>query len=96
MHDKDKARMLGFTSWTDNEMGSIKAPVLIMQGDHDIVTTAHALEMSHILPDAQLVILPGDHGSYIGEICSVRKDSKIPMMTVTIIEEFLKKPSNHL
>jgi pimeloyl-ACP methyl ester carboxylesterase len=91
MHDKDKARMIQFKNWTEDEMRSIQAPVLVILGDHDVVTTAHALEMSQVLPHAELMILPGNHGSYLGEICSVKKDSKIPAMTVVVVEEFLKK-----
>jgi pimeloyl-ACP methyl ester carboxylesterase len=89
MHDKDKERMLQFKDWSDDDMRSIKAPTLLIIGDHDVVKPEYAVEMSHIIPQAQLMIVPGDHGSYIGEVCSVKPDSKIPALTVSVIEEFL-------
>jgi pimeloyl-ACP methyl ester carboxylesterase len=91
MHDKDKERMIQFKDWKDEDIRSITAPTLLIIGSHDIVTPEHAVEMSHVIPHAELMILPGDHGSYIGEICSLEKGSKIPEMTVEVIEEFLKK-----
>ena len=91
MHDKDKNRMLQFKDWTDEAISSIKAPTLLIIGDNDIVTPEHALEMLHLIPHAKLMVLPGEHGSYIGEVCSAKKDSKIPGMTVAVIEEFLKE-----
>jgi len=35
-------------------------------------------------------VLPGVHGSFIGEVCTVKKGSKIQEMTVEVVEEFLK------
>jgi len=91
MFDKDRERMLKFRDWTDDTMRSIKAPTLIIIGDHDVITPEHAIEMSRVIPHAGLMILQGDHGSYIGEVCSVKKGSKIPEMTVAVVEEFLKE-----
>jgi pimeloyl-ACP methyl ester carboxylesterase len=91
MHDKDRNRMLQFKDWRDEDLHAIKAPVLLIIGDHDIVTPEHAVEMSHKFPNAELMILPGDHGSFIGEVCSAKEGSKIPKLTVAAIEEFLNK-----
>lgn len=90
MHDKDKERMLHFKDWTDENLRSIKAPTLLIIGTHDVVIPEHALEMSKIIPQAELMIVPGTHGSFIGEVCSAKKGSKVPEMTVAVIEEFLK------
>lgn len=90
MHDKDRDRMLQFKDWPDDMLKSIKATALIINGTHDVVTVEHALEISRVIPNSELLILPGNHGSYIGELCSMEKDSKIPEMVVTVIEEFLK------
>ena len=89
MFNRDKERMLHFKDWTDNDMRSIKAPTLLICGDHDVVTPEHVVAMSHIIPKAQLMILPGDHGSYIGEVCTAKPGSKMPAFTVSVIEEFL-------
>lgn len=91
MHDKDKARMLQFKDWSDKDLTSIKAPALLIIGDKDIVTPEHAVEMSHKIPNAELIILPGTHGSFIGEVCTVIPGSKMPDITVALVEEFLDK-----
>jgi len=89
MHDKDKNRMLGFRDWSDESMRSIKAPSLILSGDKDVVLPEHAVAMSKLLPNARLMILPGGHGSYIGEICSPAPADKILQSITTLIIDFL-------
>lgn len=91
MFDKDRERMLQFKDWSDQELQSIQAPTFLIIGDHDVVTPEHAVKMSHVIPNAQLMILPGTHGSFIGEICTAQAGSKLPETTVAIIEEFLNK-----
>jgi pimeloyl-ACP methyl ester carboxylesterase len=93
MFEKDRQRMIDFKDWSDEDLQSIKANSFIICGDHDIVTTAHAVKMSQLIPDARLMILPGTHGSFIGEICSKEKGSKLPQLTVEAIEEFFSKPN---
>ena len=89
MFEKDKMRMIGFQDWPEQTLTSIKAPALVIVGDKDVVTTEHTLEMSRKIPDCRLMILPGTHGSFIGEGQSETK-SKIPSLTIEVIEEFLK------
>ncbi len=89
MHDKDKERMVRFIDWTDEDLQSIKAETLIIVGDKDAVTPEHGAKMCRIIPKARLMVLPGEHGSYLGEVCTAKKGSKIPEMTVAVIEEFL-------
>lgn len=91
MFEKDRGRMLQFKDWRDEDLASIKAPTLIIAGDKDVVTPAHAVKMSQAIPNAQLMILPGTHGSFIGEACTVKEGSKMPEFTVTVIEEFLER-----
>jgi pimeloyl-ACP methyl ester carboxylesterase len=90
MHDKDRDRMRRVKDWTDESLKSIKSKTLLIVGDHDVVTTEHTTKMSHLIPNASLMVLPGVHGSFIGEVCTVKKGSKIPDMTVEVVEEFLK------
>lgn len=94
MFTKDRDRMVHFKGWSNDELKSIQAPAFIIAGDHDVVTPEHAVKMSKVIPNAQLMILPGTHGSFIGEICSAEEGSKIPEMAVGIIEEFLDKEVN--
>ncbi len=89
MFDRDVERMSNFKDIPDENLSSIKVPALVMAADHDVVTPEHALKMSRTIPGAQLAIMPGSHGSFIGEVCTVKKGSKLPEMTVTMIDEFL-------
>lgn len=91
MHDKDKERMLHFKDWTDDDLRSIKAPTLLMVADHDVMTVEHTVIMSRLIPNAELMVLPGIHGSFIGEICTVNKRSKMTETTSAMIKEFLDK-----
>jgi len=91
MFEKDKERMLHFKGWSDEELATIKAPTLIIGADKDVATPEHTVEMSEKIPHSSLVILPGTHGSFIGEICTAVPGSQLPAMTVTLIKEFLDK-----
>ncbi|MCW3090401.1 MAG: alpha/beta hydrolase [Ferruginibacter sp.] len=91
MHDKDRMRMLQFEDWNDGDLFSIKAPALLIAADKDVVTPQHTMEMAQKIPNASLMILPGIHGACIGEICTATPGSKMPELTVGIIEEFLAK-----
>jgi pimeloyl-ACP methyl ester carboxylesterase len=91
MFDRDVNRMLSFRDIPDEKIKNIHAPALIINADRDVITTEHALELSRTLPLAHLAILPGEHGEYIGEITTLKKNSKIPMLVTHLILEFLKK-----
>jgi pimeloyl-ACP methyl ester carboxylesterase len=92
MHDKDLGRMVRFRDWSDEALRSIRAPVLLMTSDRDIVTPEHAVQMSHVLPNARLVILPGQHGEFLGEVCSARPGSRVPELTAALVAEYLDGP----
>lgn len=89
MFDRDTARMRNFKDIKEEDIKSIKAPALIINGDKEVVLAEHAMELFHSLQNANLAILPGGHGEYIGEICSPDKKSKIPDLVVEMIERFL-------
>ena len=92
MFEKDKQRMLNFKDMSNDDLKSIKAPTLLMVADHDVVMPEHVLKMSRLIPYARLAVLPGTHGSFIGEVCTAQKDSKLPEITAGLVEEFLHKP----
>jgi pimeloyl-ACP methyl ester carboxylesterase len=92
MFEKDKNRMVEFKGWKEEDIRNIQAPVLILTGDADVVRPEHAVEMMRQLPHARLSILPGGHGAYIGEVTTGMEHSKIPELTVAMIEEFLNEP----
>ena len=83
--------MLQFTDWSDDQLRSIKAPTLLIAGDRDVMTPEHTVQMFRLIPDAQLMIVPGTHGSFIGEVCAAEEGSKMPETTAAVIREFLNK-----
>jgi len=92
MFNKDVQRMRTFKDWQKEDVRSIQASALIVIGDHDLTMPEHAVEMYRLLPHARLAILPGSHGSYMGEAMSPDPDSKIPELFVAMVNEFLASP----
>ncbi|HET9278048.1 MAG TPA: alpha/beta hydrolase [Flavitalea sp.] len=91
MFERDVARMIAFKDISDEKIKQIDAAALVINGDAEVVRVEHAVALSQILPHAQLVIIPGGHGDYIGEICSPNKNSKLPGIVTVLIETFLEK-----
>jgi pimeloyl-ACP methyl ester carboxylesterase len=89
MFNLDVARMKAFKDISAADIHAIQAPALVINGDADAVRTEHALALSRTLPHAQLMILPGGHGEYIGEIAAPNKHRKIPALVTAVIEAFL-------
>ena len=51
-----------FKGFSDQEVKSIKAHVLVITGDRDAVRPEHAVEIYRLIPNSQLAVLPGaDH-----------------------------------
>jgi pimeloyl-ACP methyl ester carboxylesterase len=92
MFIKDSRRMQTFIDSPEEALKSIAVPTLIVVGDQDIVMPEHAVEMHRLLPKSQLAILPGNHGSYMGEIMSQGQTSQMPALFVEMINEFLLTP----
>lgn len=89
MHDKDAARMRNFEDVPDELVRSVRAPTLILLGDQDIVKPEHGLELSRLIPNARLLILPGGHGDYLGEAVMTQSETRYPELTAGLIAEFL-------
>ncbi|HET9004865.1 MAG TPA: alpha/beta hydrolase [Gemmatimonadaceae bacterium] len=89
MHDKDRARMLGFTDWKASDLQAITAPALIVVTDRDVVRPEHALEMVHLLPNGRLAVFLGGHGEFFGEAMSPHPESRVPELFAAMVEEFL-------
>jgi pimeloyl-ACP methyl ester carboxylesterase len=90
MFERDSRRMLGFRDWTDEQLNGIHAPTLVVASDADVMTPEHAVEMFRLIPDCELMILPGGHGEYMGEI-SFKKREERAAAFVPLIEEFLRE-----
>jgi pimeloyl-ACP methyl ester carboxylesterase len=91
MHDRDAKRMVHFKDIPDEQLAAIKVPVLIINGDKDVITIEHAMELHKKIVNSELAIIPGAHGEYIGEVTTIKADFKESEMVVPMIEKFLNK-----
>jgi pimeloyl-ACP methyl ester carboxylesterase len=89
MFNKDAQRMYTFKGWTDEQIRLIQAPAFVILGDQDLPTPEHAAKMARLFPYGRLAILPGTHGSYIGEAFNPKPESNIPDLFVAMVNEFL-------
>jgi pimeloyl-ACP methyl ester carboxylesterase len=81
--------LLSFEGWSEAELVSIKAPTMILQGNYDVARLEHIAAMARLIPDAQVVVLPGGHGAYLGEVMAAIPGSRLPAYTTGMILEFL-------
>ncbi len=93
MFTRDATRMQTFRNWPDAAIRSITAPSFVVIGDQDVTLPEHAVEMYHVLPHARLAILPGSHGSYLGEVMTAGTPTKLPALFVAMVDEFLRAPT---
>lgn len=91
MFNKDVQRMRTFKGWTDEQMKSIEAPVLIINGSTDVGSCEHAVRMYRIIPNSELAIFPGEHGAYLGTIETLNNSEWSKFNATHLILEFLNK-----
>jgi pimeloyl-ACP methyl ester carboxylesterase len=89
MHDKDAERMRNFVDVPDEAVRSVRARTLIIAGDQDIVKPEHAIELTHLIQGARLLILPANHGDYLGEAIVAPTETAYPSLTAELIGQFL-------
>jgi pimeloyl-ACP methyl ester carboxylesterase len=89
MHDKDAERMRRFEDVPDALLKEVRASVLVVIGDHDIVKPEHALDLQRQIAGARLLVLPAGHGDYIGEAVMTQRASRYPELVAGLIEQFL-------
>lgn len=92
MHHQDRNRVLAFKDWPDSAIRAIQAPTLLIISEQDVVLPEHAIAMSRMLPKGRLAILPGFHGAFLGEVVTAKHGSKVPQLSVAMIDEFLNEP----
>lgn len=81
--------MLSFEGWDGAQLASIKAPTMIIQGNYDVMPLNGLAEMASLISNAQVVVLPGGHGTYLGEVMAAAPGSHLPQYATGIILEFL-------
>ena len=91
LFDKDSKRMQNFEDWNSTILTSIEVPALLISGDKDVIKPEHVVEMWRLIPDAQLMILPATHGSYMMADFEGNVDRSLIDLTVSEIEKFLNK-----
>jgi pimeloyl-ACP methyl ester carboxylesterase len=89
MFTKDVQRLKAFQGWSDGQMQSIQIPTLIINGNKDIGSLEHAVEMSRMLPKSELAVLPGGHGDYLGALETLSAGRSKNYYVTNLIEEFL-------
>jgi pimeloyl-ACP methyl ester carboxylesterase len=92
MHDKDAERMRHFADVPDADLRALRAPTLILIGDHDIVKPEHAVELTHLIPGSRLMVVVGGHGDYLGEAIMTQSATRAPELTAGFVEDFLDGP----
>jgi len=91
MFNKDVQRMKTFRGWSDEQMHSIKVPVLVINGNNDVGTVEHAVEMYRLIADCELAIFPGGHGDYLGAIETLDDKGWSKFNATLLVESFLDK-----
>jgi pimeloyl-ACP methyl ester carboxylesterase len=90
MYQRDVVRMQTFKDIKEEEIKGIQAPALIIVGNNDVASPEHAVEMYRQMQKAKLLIVPGGHGDYIGELATLKPDNN-EYPVVPMIEDFLKE-----
>jgi pimeloyl-ACP methyl ester carboxylesterase len=79
-----KVASIEWEGFSDEELASIKAPVLIMVGDRDFVRIEHAVETLRRIPIAEVAVIPdAGHFALLSE----------PERITSIVKHFLEKPA---
>ena len=83
----EKVGGIQWKGFSEEELASIKAPILIVQGDHDFVRLEHSVETVKLIPHAELAVIPdASHFALSSE-----QERVIPM-----VKHFLDKPEKRL
>lgn len=90
MFHLDRELMLtGFTDWPESLVASIAAPTLVIAADRDVVRAEHAVRLASLIPGARTLVVPGNHGDYLGEIGGAGGDPGPLRRTLPFIVDFL-------
>ena len=89
LFELDRQRILGFPGWSDEDVGRITARTLVLCADRDVVSAEHAVRMSRAIPGARLMIVPGGHGDYLGELAASDGDLQLMHATLPQLLHFL-------
>ena len=87
---KTVAMMRSFHDLDAATLHSISVPVLVMDGDRDVITPEHEAELARTVPHGELAIFPASqHGEYIGAAESPHPGARLLAHGIETIETFL-------
>jgi pimeloyl-ACP methyl ester carboxylesterase len=58
--ERERAMVFAGPNWSLEQLATIRAPVLLLNGEHDLVLLPYATEMKNAIPGARLEIVPGE------------------------------------
>jgi pimeloyl-ACP methyl ester carboxylesterase len=58
--ERERAMVFAGPNWSLEQLGTIRAPILLLNGEHDLVLLPYATEMKNAIPGARLEIIPGE------------------------------------
>jgi pimeloyl-ACP methyl ester carboxylesterase len=79
----NKVSSIQWNGFSNEELASIKAPVLIALGDHDFVRLEHAVETFKVIPNAELAVIPD-----AGHFALFSEEERV----IPVVKHFLEKP----
>jgi pimeloyl-ACP methyl ester carboxylesterase len=83
----EKVAGLQWEGFSNDELASIQAPVLVALGDHDFVRLEHAVESFRRIPNAELAVIPdAGHLALYSE----------PERVIPVVKHFIEKPAERL
>ena len=91
LFELDRQRILAFPGWQDDDLRRITARTLVLSADRDVMSPEHAVRMSRVIPGARLMIVPGTHGDYLGELAASGGDLRAMRTTVPYLLRFLEE-----
>jgi pimeloyl-ACP methyl ester carboxylesterase len=91
LFELDRQRILGFPGWSDEDLGRIDTPTLVLSADSDVVSPEHSVRMFRAIPGARLLIVPGGHGDYLGELASSAGDMRAMRHALPYLLRFLEE-----
>jgi pimeloyl-ACP methyl ester carboxylesterase len=93
MFHLDRELMLtGFTDWPNILVASITAPTLVVAADQDVIRPEHTVHLASLIPNSRMLIVPGNHGNYLGELAAAAGDPGLLQRTLPFIVDFLDQP----
>ena len=86
LFEQERTMVFGQPRWSLEQLATIRVPVLLINGEHDLVLLPYATEMKNAIPGARLEIIPGA----THEVPLAEPDAVNPIML-----SFLKEPAVH-